>query len=158
MELKYLANFEGAIPTVAKWYHDEWGYLMPDYSITDIQNKLQKYLNTDKAPLMVIAIDKDSGDSVIGVAQLKFREMGIFPEKEHWLGGVYVSEANRGKGLASKIIEEIVQISKKFEIEELFLQTLRHDGGLYKKLGWQPEQIVNYKNEEVLVMVNKLVA
>lgn len=155
MKLEYLANFREAIPTIAKWYHDEWGYLMPDYSITDIQNKLQKYLNTDKAPLMVIVIEQDS---VIGVAQLKFREMDIFPEKVHWLGGVYVSEANRGKGLASKIINEIVQISKTFEIDELFLQTLRHDGGLYKNLGWQPEQIVNYKNEEVLVMVNKLVS
>ena len=102
---------------------------------------------------MLLALEQSN---ILGVAQLKFKEMDIYPEKEHWLGGVFVEKSSRGRGVASTLVRETIEIARKLEVKVLHLQTIRHDGGLYKKLGWEPIETVNYKNEEVLVMENKI--
>ena len=130
MELEYLKHRREAIPVVAKWYFDTWGYLMPDKTENEVQNTLEKYLNTDKVPLMLVATEQSN---ILGAAQLKFREMDIYPEKIHWLGGVFVEKSSRGRGVASAMVREIIEIAGRLEVKVLHLQTIRHDGGLYKK-------------------------
>ena len=153
MELELLANNREAIPIVANWYYKEWGYLSKESTLTKVTEKLHDYLNTDKIPLIVLA--KDNG-KILGASQLKYREMDIYPEKEHWLGGVYVSENYRGKGIAEKIIMKIISIAKDIGVHKLYLQTERLDGGLYKRLGWHPIGQVNYRGLDVLVMEKEI--
>ncbi len=154
MKIDYLKNRPDAIPLIAKWYFDEWSYLSPNKTIDDMQQELNMYLNTDKVPLMLVAI---IDDEVVGVTQLKFREMSIYPDKEHWLGGVYVAEKARGKGVGAQLLNRTLEIAKSIGIELLHLQTLRLIGGLYKDLGWEAIEQVNYRNEDVLVMERKLI-
>ena len=154
MQIEYLKNSPDAIPQIAKWYFDEWSYLSPNKTIDDMQQELNMYLNTDKVPLMLVAI---IDDEVVGVTQLKFREMSIYPDKEHWLGGVYVAEKERGKGVGAQLLNRTLEIAKSIGIELLHLQTLRLTGGLYKDLGWEAIEQVNYRNEDVLVMARKLI-
>ncbi|MCP3668873.1 MAG: GNAT family N-acetyltransferase [Gammaproteobacteria bacterium] len=149
MDLVLLAEREDAIPKVANWYFDEWGYLGKDSDPEGVAKKIRKFLNRDKIPLMVIAIEKGE---VIGAAQLKYREMDIYPEKEHWLGGVYVAAAHRNKGIGAQLVGEIVEIARRLDVSTLHLQTERLDGGLYGSLGWAPIEKVNYHGVDVLVM------
>ena len=149
MELEYLANNKSAIPTLAKWYFEEWGHLLEENSLDkEIQN-LHLYLNTDKIPLIILAI-KDQ--KILGAAQLKFREMDIYPDKEHWLGGVYVSKQHRGNGIAKIIISEAITKAKKLGVHKLYLQTEHLSGGLYSRLGWETIEQVYYRGTNVLVM------
>ena len=117
--------------------------------IEDIRKELGNYLNSERIPLMVLAIENEN---VIGVAQLKYREMDIYPEREHWLGGVFVEEAKRHRGAASAIVRKVISIAEELNVEVLHLQTVARDGGLYRKLGWKPVETVHYRNETVLVM------
>ena len=149
MELQLLADNEEVIPIVASWYVEEWGHLEGARTLPNMIEGLRDYLNKDRMPLMVLAM---KGDEVIGVAQLKFREMDIYPDKEHWLGGVYVSSDYRGNKIARKIVVKIVSIAEKLGVGKLYLQTIRLDGGLYAKLGWNPLEQVKYRGEQVLVM------
>lgn len=153
MELVLLADYQQAIPTIANWYYTEWGYLSKHSSLAKVTDKLQNYLNTDKIPLIVLAIDSNE---IIATCQLKYHEMDIYPDKEHWLGGVYVAEKHRGKGVAETIIKRIILISSQLGVRKLHLQTERLDGGLYNKLGWQPIEQVNYCGIDVLVMEKKI--
>ncbi len=57
MKLGYLAENKEAIPILANWYFDEWGYIEKGNSIENITNNLNDYLNTDKMPLIILAID-----------------------------------------------------------------------------------------------------
>ena len=154
MQIEYLENRPDAIPLIAKWYFDEWSYLSPNKTLDDMQQELNMYLNSDNVPLMLVAI---IDDEVVGVTQLKFREMSIYPDKEHWLGGVYVAEKARGKGVGAQLLNRTLEIAKSIGIELLHLQTLRLIGGLYKDLGWEAIEQVNYRNEDVLVMERKLI-
>lgn len=149
MEFEYLADNKTLIPTIAKWYFEEWGYLNKDKTLVkDIEN-LQAYLNKDKVPLILLAIENGKP---LGVVQLKFHEMSIYTDKTHWLGGVYVSEEYRGKGIAKQIILELLAIAENLNVKTLYLQTENLDGGLYRQMGWVPIEQVKYNGLEVLVM------
>lgn len=156
MELMLLANRPEAIPQVAKWYRDEWGYITDDdsRSTLTLETKLEDYLNLNTLPLILLATNKDnSGDTqVIAAAQLRFQEMSTYPESSHWLGGVYVDRNYRGNAVAQKLISGILQLAKQHGVKELYLQTEDHTGGLYKRMGWKNIERVNYHNVDVLVM------
>lgn len=149
VKLDYLANHQSVIPVLSKWYFDEWGHLSPGNSPAKISANLNDYLNTNKVPLIIIAFNDSE---LIGAAQLKFREMSIYPNREHWLGGVYVSDIHRGNNIAETIIDELVIVAKRLGVRTLNLQTEFLNGGLYKRLGWEKVENVNYRDTDVLVM------
>ncbi|MBF0277815.1 MAG: GNAT family N-acetyltransferase [SAR324 cluster bacterium] len=153
MNLVLLADHQASLSKIARWYCEEWGHLREGTSHEKMIKNLHSYLNKDKVPLMVLAME---GAETVGVAQLKFREMDIYPEKEHWLGGVFVSPEHRGNKTASKIVVKILAIAASLNIEYLYLQTEKLNGGLYPQLGWKPLEQVNYDGVDVLVMENKV--
>lgn len=149
MQLLTLAECPQALPTVAQWYYDHWGYEKLGNTIEKEIDNLRAYLNTDCIPLIILGVEKGK---VIGAAQLKYHEMTIYPDKEYWLGGVYVSEAYRGRGVAAQIIGRIIEIARSLKVSRLYLQTEQLDGGLYRRLGWRPVEQVNYNGHDVTVM------
>ena len=151
MELEYLADHKEAIPILANWYFNEWGYIEKENTLDKVTEKLHGYLYKDKIPLIVLAIEEGE---ILGAAQLKYREMDIYPEKEHWIGGVYVSEKYRGNHIAEKIILKVNSVARKLGVNTLYLQTQDQSGGLYCRLGWLPLEHVNYRGLDVLVMEN----
>jgi len=153
MHFKYLADHEEAIPIIARWYFSEWGHRTEETSAEELSLKLQKYLNRDKIPLILLAMEREN---IIGVAQLKFREMDIYPDKEHWIGGIFVPEKYRGNKVAARLISKVIEIAQAFDVNKLYLQTERLDGGLYPRLGWKPIEQVEYKGSDVLVMENHI--
>ena len=149
MKLVLLADNDWVIPQIAKWYSDEWGYIGEGRSTQELQLKLKAYLNHDKLPLIILAQD---GDELLGAAQLRFHEMDIYPEREHWLGGVYVASQHRGKGIANNLVSTIIDKAKELGVNSINLQTQDFTGGLYTRLGWQPVEQVTYHGIEVQVM------
>lgn len=96
------------------------------------------------------------GDELLGVAQLKIREMDIYPDKEHWLGGVYVSSAARGRGVGSFLVTRALELAKHLQVKTLYLQTENLRGGLYAPLGFRPLEQTHYNGVDVLVMEHSL--
>ncbi|BAJ00020.1 GNAT family N-acetyltransferase [Shewanella violacea] len=165
MELVLLADKPEAIPQIAKWYNDEWGTPTLNQGANDssrstltLESKLKDYLNRDKLPQILLATHQDEGcgTQVIASAQLRFQEMTTYPETSHWLGGVYVDKAHRGKAIGQCLINGILDLARQHQVSELYLQTEDHSGGLYKKMGWKAVEQVTYHGVKVLVMKLKL--
>ena len=91
-----------------------------------------------------------------GQTWLKYREMDIYPDREHWLGGVYVPTSHRGREVGSRVVERVVEKARSLEVPTLHPQTDRLDGGLYRRLGWKEPERVSYRGREVLVMERRL--
>jgi GNAT superfamily N-acetyltransferase len=162
MKFIFLADRPEMAPAVAKWYFDQWGHLAPEGSEQKIFERIRNSIHRDKAPLMILAIDEktQNGDAhhgeVMGCAELKIREMTLYPEFEFWLGGVYVTSKYRGHGVASAIATKIYELAESFGVERIYLQTEQLNGGLYAKLGWEKLWQVNYRGVDVAVMEKKL--
>ena len=149
MELSLLADNPEAADTVAQWYFDEWASSVPGVTVEKVKHKVAQSTNRHTAPMVVLASD---GGVLIGAAELKLREMDIFPEYEYWLGGVYVDEARRGNGIASLLVKQVIERASKAGIDQLYLQTQALDGGIYAGLGFSSVKKVNYNGYDVLVM------
>ncbi|ABV85343.1 GNAT family N-acetyltransferase [Shewanella pealeana] len=153
MKFVLLADNHSAISQIAKWYSDEWGYIGEGRSPKELELKLKDYLNHDKLPLIILA---QAGDELLGAAQLRFHEMDIYPEREHWLGGVYVASEHRGKGIANAVVTAIIDKAKELGVSSINLQTEDFTGGLYARLGWQAVEQVTYHGIKVQVMEKSL--
>lgn len=153
MEFVYLADRLDAVPLVAEWYFTQWGYLNDISSLEKTIQLLQEYLNRTKLPLIILAIENEN---ILGAVQLKTYEPTICPEKEHWLGGVYVAAHHRKKKIGEKLVKKAIEIAKAKNVSSLFLQTQKMDGGLYKRLGWIPITRTVKHGEKTLVMKKDL--
>jgi GNAT superfamily N-acetyltransferase len=153
IEFTFLAYHPQHIPMLAKWYFDEWGTYVEDGSIESFQNKLQDYLNADRVPLIILVVE---GQALVGAVQIKYREMTIYPDKEYWLGGVYVNPDYRGQHIASQLVQYAEKRAIELNINLLHLQTESLNGGLYAKLGWEIETQVNYRGVDVAMMQKML--
>jgi len=149
MEFSYLKHKPEFIPKIANWYFEQWGYLMEIPSVEVIKDRLQTQLNSNKIPLVLLLVENEE---LLGTCQLKYHEMDIYPDKEHWLGGVYICDKQRGKGLAKKMVIKAKNIAKSLGVKVLYLQTENLSGGIYAQLGWQPIEQITNKGEQVLVM------
>ena len=100
IDFAYLADRERAIPLVAKWYFEQWGHLIEDETLDRSTDRMRDYLNRAEIPFILLALDHEE---IVGAAQLKYYEMRqTFPDRKHWLGGVYVAPGRRGAGLGSR--------------------------------------------------------
>src|SRR5687767_14874313 len=93
----FLADRPDAVQTVAEWDYEEWGKVSGN-SVQKTIERIKERLNCDKPPLYILAILEDK---VLGFAQFKRSGMSIYPEKEFWLGGTFVSPEFRRCGVGS---------------------------------------------------------
>ena len=115
------------MPIIGHWYNQHWGQRIHGESEEESARRITEYLNIDKIPFIIVATD---GAEILGAAQLKYREMAdLFPEKEHWLGGVLVAPKHRGRGIGSRLVEEIASCAPAYGVSTLHLQTKQLDGG-----------------------------
>jgi GNAT superfamily N-acetyltransferase len=150
LEFEFLADRADAIPIVSRWYFREWGRPSEGDSIERWRDRMQDYLNRDEIPFAILATDDEE---IVGAAQLKHHELEeTFPDKEYWLGGVFVLPRLRGKGYGTQIIEHVVEIAPRYGVRTLYLQTAFPDGGLYSRLGWTPYALATNSGLRVLVM------
>lgn len=154
MEMKLLADVPYAVPTIARWWFEEWGNNAPGRTPQTTEAEVRASANRDRAPLGVVAVD---GERVLGVAVWKPHEMKeLYPDREHWLGGVYVASEARGRGLASGLCQNVIKLAREGGAPHLHLQTIQPDGGLYARLGWEPIERTHHHGHDVLVMVRSL--
>ena len=155
VNIKYLAERPDAVPILAQWLFDEWGYRSPDGTVKGMMDNLNQRLNRDRLPMALVALRH--GEPV-GTASLRVREVEIRPEYEHWLGTVYVHELYRGKGVGSLLIESAAEEAGRLGIDELYLYTRRtRTEGLYARLGWVSVERPSYRGRPAVTM-KKVVA
>jgi len=154
LSFAYLADRLEAVPQIARWWLGEWGHPPPGDSVEALTSRVRGLLNRDQLPIQVVTILENR---IVGVAVLKLHEMfDLYPDKDFWLGDVFVAPEFRGQGIGSALVMRIVEIAKSRGIGSLHLQTQNLNGGLYAKLGWKTIEQTHYKGYDALVMVKQL--
>ena len=67
LEFLNLADVPNAIPKIARWFYEQWGYLSIDNSVEKTCERLKGKLNHDQLPCLEVAVENNE---VIAVGSL----------------------------------------------------------------------------------------
>lgn len=153
MEFQYLADRPDFVPQVIAWWHTTWADRMgPD--IPALEKQLLESLHRERLPIHILAIQDGRP---VGTAVLKMQELAeFFPDRQFWLGSVFVDTEYRGGQIASAMTMKIVELAQARGLPHLYLQTVDLSGGLYARLGWQPVERFYFRGVETLLMCKTL--
>ena len=149
VKIDNLANHTRFIPTLAHWFHEQWGHFHPETTIEQRIARLEdRCKKTSGIPLTLIAIvDHD----VIGTASLVKHDMDVHLELTPWLSSDYVIKKSRNQAIGSRLVKQIVQGAAKMDAKKLYLFT--PDRQLfYTRLGWRLLYREKYRKQQVAVM------
>lgn len=145
---RFLGDHPELAATLANWFAAEWSRPGFELDPHDIEIRLMQRLHRDRVPLVVLAF---AGVQLVGTAALKIQEMETHPHYQHWLGGVYTLESERGKGYGKAVVQHTTQLAAELDVENLYLYTNSHEG-FYAQLGWQTIERPNYHGRTVAIM------
>ncbi|HSH39521.1 MAG TPA: GNAT family N-acetyltransferase [Chthoniobacterales bacterium] len=154
LTLDCLANHREFIPQLAAWSYAEWRHVYDQCGLTfgDAIPAFHRRAKTDALPLTIVAI---ADGAVVGTGALKADDL---PPRAHltpWLAGIFVAREHRGRGIASAIIDRLLDEARRLRLPRLYLWT-NSAASLYAKLGWRDFEKLEYCGQEISVMVRQL--
>ena len=151
LEIHFLADCTIHVRQLASWLASEWGGGHPDAELR-FERELAQALNRDRFPAALIAL---SDGQPAGLAILKLREVEGLPAMEHWMGGLYVAPAYRGRGLAAALIRHAERAARRMGASKLHLYT-RSKQALYERLGWRHVMVYQVGARPASIMARDL--
>jgi predicted N-acetyltransferase YhbS len=149
MIIKNLSDCFEHAQTIAKWHHQEWGYLNPGRSFDMRLERMQRFLNQALLPSMWVATD-DHGAPLATAGIVEF-DMDDHKHLSPWLASVYVDPQHRKGGIGRTMVEHVMQTSKNAGHAQLYLFT-PDQAPWYSKMGWQLHETCTYHDIPVTVM------
>jgi len=99
-----LAEIPHLIPELARLHFAQWGHLRPDESLEQRTARLRGSCGRDQVPNVLVAVEEGA---LRGSAMLLAHDMDTRPELTPWLGGVYVLEPWRRRGIGTQLVAAI---------------------------------------------------
>lgn len=153
IQFEYLADRPECVPQVIAWWHTVWADRMGS-DIPRLEAQLRQSLGRDELPVHLLAT---AAGRPVGTAVLKRQELAdLYPDRQYWLGSVYVVPEYRHGRIASQLAERVIELAREQELPHLYLQTVNLNGGLYARLGWRPVERFDYRGETTLLMLREL--
>jgi N-acetylglutamate synthase-like GNAT family acetyltransferase len=153
VEIEYLADNKEVIPTLARWSYDEWLYLHPERTLSDVERIMLERSNKDKIPLILIACEEGKP---IGMVALKIRDLESRPNIGPWLAGLYVEKGHRNKGVGTSLVRAIEQKAAQLKEKKLYLFTPDTEK-FFLMLDWAVQERTEWKGRSVTVMEKEIV-
>ena len=148
MKIDYLAEHIEHVPLLAKWFHDQWGYLSPGYTIEERTVRVRAKAQREAIPIAFIATDNGKP---VGSASLVECDMDSHSHLTPWLSSVYVESSSREQGVGEALLSRVIQEAQQLGYLSLYLWTPSEEK-FYSKRGWKTLEVTEYKNEHAVVM------
>ena len=152
MEIRLLADCPEHLPTLAEWFHSEWGHVVAGGTVEGFVERLHTHLGRDSLPLALVALE---GGAALGTASIRAAEMASRPELTPWLGGMYVREDARGRGIGEALVRAAEGRARDMGYGEMYLfATDRAEW--YGRLGWTSLGPAEHHGERCVLMRTEL--
>lgn len=148
MNIKNLTDHPDATAQLARWHYREWHHLYPGETLRDFAEELAESLKGKAVPATLVLSD---ARGVWGSASVLRRDMSTNTDLGPWLANVYVHPNKRSQGLGRRLIEAVMEQSRKNGLRELYLFTPGQEY-FYQTLGWTILHRERYQGEEVSIM------
>ncbi len=148
MNIAHLTDYPQYIPTLAAWHHAQWGHLNPGSTAASRAERLRQQLACAGIPTTLIAVEDNA---LLGSASLVENDLTTHPQLMPFLASVYVAPAYRHRGIASMLVQRIMDQAQQLGLPMLYLITPDQQQ-LYARLGWSVLEEVQYRGELVTLM------
>ncbi len=148
----FLADFLDTIPTLAKWFRNQWPDYHADMSQEEMEQDFLEDAFRDRLPIRLVAFESSK---LAGTIVLRENGSEMLPEFQPEFGGLYVVESHRGLGIAT----ELVRASKTVALEQGYktvYATTVVAAGILEHLGWEFIKTVVYQDGPVALYRCKL--
>lgn len=152
--ISLLAQQPQLLDAVTQMLHREWSDFPNWRDAAVIQQRLQARNQAETKTLTLVATTSDG--ELMATASIIHYELSDIVEREFWLGEVITAAEHRGKGLASALVTRLITEARLRGIAALWLYTPDQQA-LYRRFGWQDVEQRVMADEEVTVMVLKIV-
>ncbi len=148
MHIDYLCDHPELIEELATLNFKEWGEFRPGQTVEDRVEHMRASCGKQAIPSVVVALE---GPRLLGGALLIESDLKLRPNLTPWLAGVYVKAEERGRGIASQLVNRVVAEAAALGVPELYLYTDTSQS-LYARLGWEVVEELVYDDLPVTVM------
>jgi N-acetylglutamate synthase-like GNAT family acetyltransferase len=149
MQIEYLVDHTEHIPTLARWFHAEWGYLNPGDSIEGRITRLQSLKGRRQIPTTFVVLQ---GGTLLGSASLIAHDMDTRMDLSPWLASVYVAPEYRRGGVGSALVRRVIEEARALGVSPLYLFTTDRED-FYAHLGWSVVERTEYRGQRVTIMM-----
>lgn len=153
MNIEYLADHQDVIPTLAQWFYEEWAYLHPERTYSDVECLISERAQKDKIPMALVAF---YGEELLGTVSLKVHDMETRIDLSPWLAGLYVSVTRRRQGIGEALVFAIEKKACELGVGRLYLYTPESES-FYSKLEWKVKERTEYHGYPVTLMQKEIV-
>jgi N-acetylglutamate synthase-like GNAT family acetyltransferase len=144
IEIAFLADHLETVPILAHWFQTQWPAYYAERIPTDIAQDFYAEANRSSVPVRLVAfIDSE----LAGTISLRERALQALPEYRPGLGGLFVVERYRRRGLGTELVQAGMNEARKQGYAKIFAATVSA-GGILERLGWKLVQEVSHGNEQ----------
>lgn len=156
-DIAYLADQPHYADEVADGTWRLWGYLLEADGIDDetFRDMVRSRAVKDRLPLTLVASD---AGKLAGAISLKLEEPGTMPGLSPWIGGLFVNQAWRGRGLGRELLVQAELAAAALGVQTLYLSCEAHNEAFYARLGWRVRDRVMSCGDQVALMEKLLCA
>ena len=105
MRIVHILDAPEAVPTLARWFVEEWSPWHGPDGPGDADADLAACSSRSELPICLVALNRDS--DALGTAALKTESVGGELGGGPWLAALLVGREHRGKGVGTRLVEAI---------------------------------------------------
>ena len=145
IEIAFLIDYPETIPTLAHWFRAQWPDYYAEHTLTDIAQDFYSEANHSGLPVRLVAF---ADGELAGTITLRERALQDLPEYRPGLGGLFVVEQHRGRGIGTELVRGGIELAREQGHETVYTATVKARG-ILARLGWKPVQAVSHGDEQL---------
>jgi GNAT superfamily N-acetyltransferase len=147
IEIAYLADHPEVIPTLAEWFCAQWPAYYAERTPADIAQDFYSEANRTGIPIRLVAF---ADGELAGTITLREQAFWDLPEYRPGLGGLFVVEQHRGRGIGSELVKAGMQVAREQGYTRVFTTTATANG-ILERLRWQRVRAVSHGDEQLML-------
>jgi len=129
----FLADYLDTIPTLVKWFRDQWPDYYADWSQAEMEQDFLEDASRNSLPARLVAFESNE---LAGTIVLRENNPETLPEFQPELGGLYVVESQRGRGIGTELVRSGMKLAHDQGYATVYATTVAA-AGILERLGWE---------------------
>lgn len=152
IRIRFLADHPDTIPTRVKWFRSQWPEYHAAMSDEGMEHDFLEDASRVRLPIRLIAFESNEP---VGTILLRKNGSDTLPNFQPELGGLYVVESQRGRGIATELLRAGMQVAREQGYETVFATTVSAEG-ILERLGWEFVKTVIHQDGQTALYRCKL--